>query len=98
MDEPLARALPKDLDPGIEPYVHALIRAGVHTFESCDGSEGHTYRVPTVRFYGNTAEGWRALAICKDHGFPVAQLQRTWAMEDGEPSGPFWQIVFRGGA
>lgn len=41
------------------------------------------------------AEGWRALAICKNHGLPVRTLERTWDVEDGEPSGPYWSLVFR---
>lgn len=83
------------LDPGIARAVEVLRSNGVHTFESCQGGEGHSFCWPTVKLYGTMAEGWRALAICKDHGLPVRTLERVWDMEDGEPSGPYWQIVFR---
>lgn len=90
------RVCPGDpLDLGIAPYVAALIEAGVHTFESCEGGQGHSFDRPTVKFYGTHADGWRALAACKDRGFPVVHLCRAWDMDDGEPSGPYWQIVFR---
>lgn len=83
------------LDPGIERAVQVLRLAEVHTYESCEGGEGHSYRDPTVRFYGQQAEGWRALAVCKDAGLPVRHISRCWDMDDGEPSGPYWQIEFR---
>ena len=50
---------------------------------------------PTVKFYGTTAEGWRALAICKEAGLPIKSLERSWDLDDGEPSGPYWKVVFR---
>jgi hypothetical protein len=83
------------LDLGIVRAVKVLRDAGIHTFESCDGSEGHSYAAPTVKFYGSVAEGWRALAICMDHGLPVVTLERSWDIDDGEPSGPYWTVVFR---
>ena len=83
------------LDPGIAHIVKILQAAGVHTYESCQGGPGHTYQHPTVRFYGSTGEGWRALGVCMDHGLPVMNLQRSWDHDDGEPAGPYWQIVFR---
>lgn len=83
------------LDPGIRCAVHVLHTAGVHTYESCEGGEGHSYSEPTVRFYGTMAEGWRALAACKDRGLPVRSLQRCWDLDEGEPCGPYWQVVFR---
>ena len=86
---------PDDLDPGIREIVMRLHDAEVHTYESCDGSPGHSYAEPTVRFYGTLGEGWRALVICKDYGFPVRALQRCWDLDDGEPAGPYWQLVFR---
>ena len=83
------------LDPGIRDTVALLHDAGVHTFESCDGGAGHSFRDPTVKFYGTTAEGWRALAICKEAGLPIKSLERSWDLDDGEPSGPYWKVVFR---
>ena len=53
---------------GITEAVNRLSDGGIHTFESCDGSTGHSFSEPTVKFYGTQAEGWKALAICKDYG------------------------------
>lgn len=82
------------LDPGIKGVVHALHEAGVETFESCEGGAGHAYAEPTVRFYGARAEGWRALNIALVKGLPVAALRRTWPVQDGEPTGPYWEMIF----
>lgn len=83
------------LDPGIADTVKALQAAGVHTYESCQGGEGHSYADPTVRFYGSPGEGWRALAVCMELGLPVVHIHRSWDMDAGEPSGPYWELVFR---
>lgn len=37
------------LDPGITPVVELLRQAGVNTFSSCQGGEGHAFPVPTIR-------------------------------------------------
>lgn len=83
------------LDPGIEAIVVVLNEAGIHTYESCEGGDGHSYRDPTVRFYGPPSDGWRAIALCKDRGLPVQHLSRCWDMDNDEPSGPYWQLEFR---
>lgn len=95
LDLRLAVAPPDDLDPGIARAVHVLYAAGIQTFESCEGGDGHASRVPIVRFYGTPATGWAALAACLDHGLPVDVLNRAWDIDDGEPSGPYWSITFR---
>lgn len=87
--------MPRGLDEGIKHAVLVLRAAGVVTYESCEGGEGHSFPHPTVKFYGTMAEGWRALGVCKNHGLPVRALRRAWDMEDGEPSGPYWEVVFR---
>jgi hypothetical protein len=51
------------------------------------------YPVPTVRFNGERSEGFRAYAIVMEHALPIAELRRVWQIEDGEPAGPFWEIV-----
>lgn len=71
-----------------------LTDAGVETYESCEGGDGHAYSRPTVRFHGGPGEGWRAVAACRSHGLPVADLARVWDVIEGEPTGPYWQIVF----
>jgi hypothetical protein len=82
------------LDPGIAAYVEVLRRSGVETFESCEGGEGHTFPIPTIRFYGQRDEGFRALAVVLQHAFPVSDLRRVWSIEDGEPVGPNWELTF----
>lgn len=86
---------PDDLDPGIARAVYVLNAAGIATFESCEGGEGHAVPMPIVRFHGSPATGWAALAACVDHGLPVDVLARAWDIDDGEPSGPYWSITFR---
>jgi hypothetical protein len=83
------------LDPGISDAVEALRRAGVETYESCQGGEGHAYPEPTVRFHGEQAEGFRALAAALASGLRVAELRRVWTIQDQEPIGPWWELTFR---
>jgi len=82
------------LDPGIADAVMALRRAGVETFESCEGGPGHAYAEPTVRFHGQRPEGFRALAAAMQAGLRVAGLRRVWPINEGEPTGPWWELVF----
>ena len=82
------------LDSGIAAYVHALLDAGVETFESCEGGDGHAYPEPTVRFHGDRAEGFRALSVAQRNGLPVASLRRAWPILDDEPIGPWWELTF----
>lgn len=90
---------PQGLDPGIAPAVRLLRAAGVPTYESCEGGRGHSFPEPTVRFRGNLAEGFAALATAMDAkstiGLDVHQLRRVWRLDDGEPTGPWWDLVFR---
>ena len=83
------------LDPGIARAVEVLQDAGVETFESCEGGEGHAYLEPTVRFHGERAEGFRALAVAMSCGLPVSELRRIWPVQDGEPTGPWWELTLR---
>ena len=83
------------LDDGVAEYVHALRAAGVETFESCEGGPGHAYPEPTVRFFGERAAGWKALSAAHVLDLPVLALRRTWPINDGEPNGPYWEMVFR---
>ena len=82
------------IDAGIRGVVEALRAGGVETFESCQGGAGHAYPEPTVRFMGGQAEGFRAFALAVDAGLPVAELRRVWPINDGEPTGPWWEMTF----
>jgi hypothetical protein len=82
------------LDPGIADAVKVLREAGVETFESCQGGPDHAYPEPTVRFHGEVPEGLRALAVVMEAGLPVFELRRVWIIQDGEPTGPWWELVF----
>jgi len=86
--------LAPDLDPGIREAVRLLMSAGIETFESCQGGEGHAYSRPTVRFHGHRDEGFRALAVALANGFRVVSLCRVWDIIDGEPTGPHWELEF----
>lgn len=83
-----------NLDPGIAPFVEALQAEGVETFESCEGGPGHAFLEPTIRFHGGQGEGHRALGLALGMGLPVAELRRSWPVQDGEPTGPCWELTF----
>ena len=85
----------RGLDAGTEPYVSILRECGIETFESCEGGDGHTFSKPTICFYGDTLEGWRALAAAMQRGLPVLRLSYVWAMRDYLPDGPYWEMTFK---
>lgn len=88
--------LDSPLDAGIKHIVDVLREYGVETFESCEGGPGHAYPVPTVRFHGQSMEGFRAFAAARECGrLPVAELRRVWVVQDAEPVGPHWEMTFR---
>jgi len=35
-----------------------------------------------------------ALAAALDGGLRVYNLRRVWRIEDGEPTGPWWELTF----
>lgn len=93
----MAKHLPEcdmPIDTGIAYAVAVLRSGGVETFESCEGTKGHCFLEPTVRFAGNSGAGFRALSIAIDYGLPVADLRRAWRMIDGELTGPDWEMTF----
>ena len=83
----------RPLDPGIREAVITLQRNGIETFESCEGGEGHSFPEPTVRFHGDASEGFKALAIAQQHGLRVDQLRRYYQIQNGEPTGPYWELT-----
>ena len=90
----MSKSFDPPLDSGIEAAVLALRSRGVDTFESCEGGLGHAYPEPTVRFHGDVAEGFRALAAATKERLPVAELRQVWPVNDGEPTGPWWELTF----
>jgi hypothetical protein len=84
----------RPLDRGIEVAVTVLRQHGVETFESCEGGSGHPFPEPTVRFHGDSAEGFRALSVAIKNGLRVDQLRRYYQVQDGEPTGPYWELTF----
>jgi len=82
------------LDPRISREVIVLKQAGIETFESCEGGEGHAYAEPTVRFHGGKSEGFKALAVALENGLQVSELRRAWPIIDNEPTGPWWEMTF----
>lgn len=83
------------IDPGVRPYVLALRAEGIETFESCEGGAGHAYPEPTVRFYGNAFEGFRAFAAAMNRGLPVSTVRQVYDVVDKRLSGPWWEMTFR---
>lgn len=82
------------LDREISYAVKVLRDAGVETFESCSGAEGHAFLEPTVRFHGDKGAGFLAVSVAIQHALPVDSLRRFWRMNDGELEGPFWEMTF----
>ena len=90
----LERDFDPPLDPGIAKTVIALRAAGVETFESCEGGEGHTFDVPTIRFRGTARCGFLVLGLAMKNCWPVVALQRSWKVIENEVTGPHWELVF----
>lgn len=81
------------LDAGIRRAVEILVASGIETFESCEGGEGHAYTEPTIRFHGDRSEGFKAVAVALQSNLPVQSVRRIWTINDGELTGPYWEIV-----
>jgi len=82
------------LDKGIKRYVEILVAAGIETYESCEGGEGHAYPEPTIVFHGEIGEGFRALAIAIENGLPIYEIRQFWSIRDLQPVGPDWAMTF----
>jgi hypothetical protein len=92
--EKFAPATDLPLDTGIKPYVLALRSGGIETFESCEGGEGHTFPVPTIRFSGAMAEGFKAFGVARELGLPVSNVRLSYSVNDGFLTGPWWEMTF----
>ena len=84
-----------DLDPGIKDAVLILKEGGIETFESCQGGRGHACPEPTIRFFGNAFEGFKAFAIAKNHGLNVLSVSYEYSEVEGWLAGPYWRMTFR---
>jgi hypothetical protein len=82
------------VDAGIRREVTILSQNGIETFESCEGGPGHTFPEPTIRFCGDRAAGFKALAVALTYGLCPRALRRSYAVIDGEPVGPDWEMTF----
>ena len=82
------------VDEDIATEVRVLWENGVDTTESCQGGDDHSFPDPTIRFRGDYAEGFRALALAIGHGLKVSELRRVWRLEGAEPTGPEWEMTF----
>lgn len=83
------------LDAGIRGAVLLLRSRGIETLESCEGGEGHSYPVPTIRFHGDAWAGYRAFALAMEHGMAVAELRRVYDVVGTQLQGPWWEMTFR---
>jgi len=81
-----------NLDDGIALAVRVLMENGVETFESCQGGSGHCFQYPTIRFFGDKTEGYKAFDVLAKKGFRVISLQRAWPIENNEIGAPYWQL------
>ncbi|AXI50416.1 hypothetical protein [Sulfitobacter sp. SK025] len=85
------------LDEGIADAVHILRAAGIETIESCEGGEGHPFHEPTIRLCGGPGEGFRAYGVAVRAGLQPRAIVRIWTVDDGELTGPYWDLIFRSG-
>ena len=92
--EGFAPSVDLPLDAGIRRAVLILRRAGVETFESCQGGDGHAFAEPTIKFHGNAWAGYKAFAVAMENGLPAARIQYVWHEVDTQLAGPWWEIVF----
>ena len=82
------------LDKGIEKEVRILAEHGIETFESCEGGVGHPCPEPMIRFYGDIAEGYRAVTVAIQNNLKPSELRRYWSIIDNELVGPNWEMTF----
>ncbi len=82
------------LDDGIKREVHVLSKAGIETFESCEGGDDHAFAEPTVCFHGDHSEGYRAVTVALQNGLQPVHLKRVWIIIDVKGVGPHWEMVF----
>lgn len=88
---------PDALDDGIIKVVRVLRKAGIDTFNSCQGGPGCRFDRSVVWFNGDIDEGFRAEKILMDAGFKVYQIAHFWHTRQNMKC-PYWEISFMRGA
>src|ERR1017187_3449656 len=82
------------IDSGIKHELKILCDNGIETTESCQGGQGHPFPEPTIRFCGGRAAGFKAIQVAITFGLKVSDLRRVWHMQEGELTGPEWEMTF----
>lgn len=82
------------IDSGIVFAVRVLRAAGIDTFASCQGGEGHGHNEPVVLFHGARHDALRALAAALEHGLPVQAVRDVWPVYGDDLGAPYWEMVF----
>ena len=85
------------LDPGSHGIWTCSMRRGSRRTSPAKAART-LYAEPAVRFCGVRSEGFRALAVALQHGFPFAPSGVSGPSRDGHPHGPDWELAFRRGA
>jgi hypothetical protein len=92
-----AEAFYRGLDKGIRFAVRVLHAAGIHTCQSCEGGDGHSYTEPTVdvlpKGWGDS-EGFKALAVLQEYDLPVKSVSILWNVDRGLPVERIWRVTF----
>ena len=44
---------------------------------------------------GSSWGGYRAFAVAMERDLPVLRLKHVYHVNDGQPKGPWWEMVFR---
>lgn len=85
------------LDPGIRAAVLAMRAAGIDTFASCDGGEGHAWPEPGVRWRGPEWQRYVAARATSEAGYKVKEVRQVWYADEGTlRQEPLWEIIFYG--
>jgi len=82
------------IDMGIVRAVRILRTAGIPTYESCEGGEGHVFAEPTIKFGGTFESGWLAVGRLLTYRLPVRRFAQCWSFPFGVPDGPHWEVTF----
>jgi hypothetical protein len=82
------------LDIGIARAVRILRSAGINTYESCEGGEGHAFSEPTIKLSGTPEAGWQAIGRLLTYKMPVRRFSQAWSFDFGALTGPHWEVTF----